>query len=106
MSCLNNQVWLTSGIIVALMVGVWVIFGVWAGWRATGRVALLFYVALLGLMTVRSGWQLNHVAALMRPNGFWPAITSPDVRNLVHGCRASQQHPSRRPAPDRHAGRL
>lgn len=80
---LNNQVWLTSGIIVALMVGVWVIFGVWAGWRATGRVALLFYVALLGLMTVRSGWQLNHTVALMQPNGFWPAVTSADVRNLV-----------------------
>lgn len=80
---LNNQVWLTSGVIVALMAGVWVLFGVWAGWRSTGRVALLFYVVLLGLITVRSSWQLNHTVALMQPNGFWPAVTSPDVRNLV-----------------------
>jgi hypothetical protein len=80
---LSDQIWLTSGVIVALMVGVWVIFGVWVGWRATGRVALLFYVVLLGLLTVRSGWQLNHTVALMQPNGFWPAVTSMDVRNLV-----------------------
>ncbi|HAJ36294.1 MAG TPA: hypothetical protein DCL15_11430 [Chloroflexi bacterium] len=80
---LNSQVWLTSGLLVALMVGVWGIFGVWAGWRETGRVALLFYAVLLGLMTVRSTWQLNHTVALMQPNGFWSAITSPDVRNLV-----------------------
>lgn len=80
---LNNQVWLTSSIIVALMVGVWVLFGVWADWRATGRIALLFYAVLLALMTMRSGWQLNHTVALMQPNGFWPAVTSPDVRNLV-----------------------
>jgi hypothetical protein len=80
---LSNQIWLTSAVIAALMVGVWLIFGVWAGWQSTGRVALLFYAVLLGLMTVRSNWQLNHTVALMQPNGFWPAVTSPDVRNLV-----------------------
>jgi hypothetical protein len=80
---LNNQLWLTSSLLVALMVGVWVVFGVWAGWRGTGRVALLFYAVVLGLMTVRSSWLLNHTVALMQPNGFWPAVTSPDVRNLV-----------------------
>lgn len=84
---LNNQVWLTSGLLVGLMVGVWIVFGVWAGWRETGRVALLFYAVLLGLITVRSSWQLNHTVALMQPNGFWPAITSPDVRNLVQDVK-------------------
>jgi hypothetical protein len=80
---LNNQLWVTSAIIVTLMAAVWIIFGVWAGWRATARVALIFYAVLLAALTVRSGWQLNHSTALMAPNGFWPALTSPDVRNLT-----------------------
>ncbi|MFO7631658.1 MAG: hypothetical protein R6W76_03910 [Caldilinea sp.] len=80
---LNEQIWLTSGIIVALMVAVWIIFGVWAGWRSTGRVAIVFYTVLLGAMTVRSGWQLNHDSEYMQPAGFWPAVTSNEVRLLV-----------------------
>ena len=80
---LNNQLWVTSAIIVTLMAAVWIIFGVWAGWRATARVALIFYAVLLAALTVRSGWQLNHSVALMAPSGFWPALTSPDVRNLA-----------------------
>lgn len=80
---LGNQTGLTSGLLVVLMVGVWGVFGVWMGWRETGRVALLFYAVLLGLFTVRSNWQLNHTVALMQPNGFWLATTSLDVRNLV-----------------------
>ncbi|HQY91444.1 hypothetical protein [Caldilinea sp.] len=79
----NNQVWLTATVIVGLMAAVWVMFGVWAGWAATARVALVFYTLLLAALTVRSGWQLNHVAELMRPNGFWPAVTSPDTHLLV-----------------------
>jgi len=80
---LNQQIWLTSGVIVGLMAVVWVIFGVWAGWRATGQVAIIFYAVLLAALTLRSGWQLNHLSTVAATNGFWPAVTSPDLRLLV-----------------------
>jgi hypothetical protein len=82
-SVFNGQVGWTSVVILALMIAIWIIFGVWAGWRSTGRVAIIFYAVLLGLLTVRSGWQLNHTTTLMQPDGFWPALTSNDVRLLV-----------------------
>lgn len=79
----NNQLWVTSAVILALMLAVWVVFGFWAGWRATGQIALLFYAVLFAALTLRSSWHLNHNAELMEPDGFWPATTSPDVRLLV-----------------------
>ena len=48
----------SGGTSVSLMAAVWVMFGVWAGWAATARVALVFYTLLLAALTVRSGWQL------------------------------------------------
>lgn len=79
----NDQIWLTTGIIVALMIAVWVVFGIWAGWRSTARVAALFYAVLLGAWTLRSAWLLNHTPAFMHPDGFWQQLTSHEVRLLV-----------------------
>lgn len=79
----NNQLWVTSAVVLALMLAVWVIFGFWAGWKTTGQIAILFYAVLFVALTIRSSWHLNHSAELMEPDGFWPATTSPDVRLLV-----------------------
>ncbi|MCS6825033.1 MAG: hypothetical protein NZ553_00315, partial [Caldilinea sp.] len=79
----NDQIWLRGGVIVGLMAAVWLIFGFWAGWRSTGRIALIFYTVVLAALTVRSGWQLSHTSEFMRPDGFWPAHTHAEMRLLV-----------------------
>jgi len=79
----NEQIWLTTGIIIALMIAVWIVFGIWAGWRSTARVAVVFYAVLLGAWTLRSAWLLNHTPAFMHPDGFWQTLTSHEVRLLV-----------------------
>ncbi len=79
----NEQIWLRSGVLVGLMAAVWLTFGFWAGWRSTGRVALVFYAVVLAALTVRSGWQLNHTSELMQPDGFWPVHTHAEMRLLV-----------------------
>ena len=80
---LNEQIWLTIGIIIALMIAVWIVFGIWAGWRSTAQVAVLFYAVLLGAWTLRSAWLLNHSSEFMQPDGFWRSHTSSEVRLLV-----------------------
>lgn len=79
----NEQIWLTIGIIIALMIAVWIVFGIWAGWRSTARVAVVFYAVLLGAWTLRSAWLLNHSPELMQPDGFWRSHTSSEVHLLV-----------------------
>jgi hypothetical protein len=44
---------------------------------------LVFYAVVLAALTVRSGWQLNHTAELMQPDGFWPVHTHAEMRLLV-----------------------
>lgn len=79
----NEQIWLTTAIIITLMMAVWIIFTIWAGWRSTMRVAVIFYAVLLGAWTLRSAWLLNHTPAFMQPDGFWRSQTSSEVRLLV-----------------------
>jgi hypothetical protein len=79
----NEQIWLTIGTVIALMIAVWVIFGIWAGWRSTARVAAVFYAVLLGAWTLRGAWLLNHTPEMMQPDGFWRMLTSHEVRLLV-----------------------
>lgn len=79
----NESIRLTASVLVGLMIAIWILFGFWAGWRPTGRVALVYYAVLLGALTIRSGWQLNHTSGLMQPDGFWPAQTHPEIRLLI-----------------------
>ena len=79
----NQQILVTTSIIIALMIAVWIVFGIWAGWRSTARVAVLFYAVLLGAWTLRSAWLLNHSPVFMHPDGFWQRLTSHEVRLLV-----------------------
>ncbi len=79
----NNQLLLTSGILLGLIALIWVLFGFWAGWAPAVKIAGFFFATVLLLMTVRSGWQLNHISDLMHPNGFFAVTTDPGVRLLV-----------------------
>lgn len=79
----SQQLLLTGAILLALALVIWVVFGFWAGWRSAVKIAGLFFAVLLLLTTVRSSWQLNHMAGPMQPDGFWPGATNPAVRLLA-----------------------
>ena len=79
----NNQLLLTSAILLGLIALIWVLFGFWAGWAPAAKIAGFFFATVLLLLTVRSGWQLNHINDLMQPNGFFAVTTDPGVRLLV-----------------------
>ncbi len=68
---------LTAAMLIGLLVLIWVVFGFWAGWQAAGKLAGLFFAALLLLVSVRSGWMLSHLDGQMTPNGFFPVMTLP-----------------------------
>ena len=79
----TNQLLVSTLVIGALMVVVWVLFGFWAGWEPAMKLAGLSLAAVLFLVTVRSSWLLNQQTALMKPDGFFAAVTDPDMRMLA-----------------------
>jgi hypothetical protein len=78
----DTRLVVTALLLVALVALVWIIFGFWAGWRTAGKLAGLFFAGILLLVSVRSGWMLNHLGGQMAPNGFFPVVTLPEARLL------------------------
>jgi hypothetical protein len=78
----DTRLVVTSLLLVGLVALVWIIFGFWAGWRAAGKLAGLFFGGVLLLVSIRSGWMLNHLGGQMAPNGFFPVVTLPEARLL------------------------
>ena len=72
----------TAAMLIGLLALIWVVFGFWAGWQVAGKLAGLFFAALLLLVSVRSGWMLSHLDGQMTPNGFFPVMTLPEARLL------------------------
>jgi len=78
----DTRLALTAVALVVLMLAIWLVFGFWAGWRAAGKLAGLFFAAMLLLLSVRSGWQLAQTGGRMAPDGFFPVTTLPEARLL------------------------
>lgn len=74
---------ITALVLVLFVVGMWIAFGFWAGWRLALKYGGLFFACVLFLTTVRSSWQLNQEHALTRPSGFYPVTTLAEIRLLV-----------------------
>lgn len=79
----NEQLLVTALILLGLTVAIWIVSGVWAGWRPACKLAGLFFAGLFLAMTLRSSWLLNHVGGLMKPDGFWNTVTLAGVRDMV-----------------------
>jgi hypothetical protein len=73
---------LTGLLLLGLIALMFLVFGFWAGWRAAGKLAGLFFAGILLLVSIRSGWMLNHPGGQMAPNGFFPQMTLPEARLL------------------------
>jgi hypothetical protein len=78
----DSRLVLTAAILVGLIALIWVVFGFWAGWQTAAKLAGLFFAGLLLLVSVRSGWILNHLGGQMAPRGFFPLIALPEARLL------------------------
>jgi 4-amino-4-deoxy-L-arabinose transferase-like glycosyltransferase len=78
----DSRLVLTAALLLGLIALVWVAFGFWGGWRAAAKLAGLFFAGLLLLVSIRSGWMLNHPEGQMTPNGFFPVVTLPEARLL------------------------
>ncbi len=78
----DTRLALTALSLVVLMLAIWLVFGFWAGWRAAGKLAGLFFAAVLLLLSVRSGWQLAQTGGRMAPDGFFAVTTLPEASLL------------------------
>ena len=84
----DTRLVLTAAMLIGLLVLIWVVFGFWAGWQAAGKLAGLFFAALLLLVSVRSGWMLSHLGGQMSPNGFLPGD------DAARGAAAAARRPA------------
>ena len=78
----DTRLVVTAAMLIGLLVLIWVVFGFWAGWQVAGKLAGLFFAALLLLVSVRSGWMLSQLGGQMSPNGFFPVTALPEARLL------------------------
>ena len=73
----------TAAALVALTLAIWLIFGFWAGWGAAGKVAGLFFAAVLALVSLRSATLLAQPSGRMVPDGLFPVTTVLEARLLA-----------------------
>jgi hypothetical protein len=80
----DTQLAITAGALAVLALAIWLVFGFWAGWRNAGKVAGLFWAAVLLLVTVRSGSLLAQPGGRMVPDGLFVETTLPEARLLAN----------------------
>jgi hypothetical protein len=80
----DTRLAITAAALAVLTLAIWLVFGFWAGWRSAGKVAGMFWAAVLLLATVRSGWMLTQTGGRMAPDGLFAVTTLPEARLLAN----------------------
>ena len=81
-----------AGIILALALAILVTFAIWTSRQTALWVGAILLSMILGMVYIRSGWQLTNDDPIMQPSGWQAAVAHPEVRLLAEDVATLSAH--------------